>query len=161
MVTAMGWGERQKKLTGHGLASHKKDRDGALMKTIHAPERTVERAAGCWNCKHFENGALAVSHYATCRNRDAKVLLEAKLGAGRPFERAAREVEFSLSRQDELIKPPRTGICLKGRGEADFVMSTFRCEEPSSSWEGRVRPEGPAEATIGEEYDKRGEEPPK
>jgi hypothetical protein len=33
-------------------------------KVFSAPERTVERGRGCWNCIHFENEDLAKQHYA-------------------------------------------------------------------------------------------------
>lgn len=34
-------------------------------KVFHAPERVVERGRGCWNCKHFNNGEMAIQHYQT------------------------------------------------------------------------------------------------
>lgn len=37
----------------------------ANEKMIQAPERTVERGRGCWNCTHFNNGDLARQHYRT------------------------------------------------------------------------------------------------
>jgi len=32
-------------------------------KIFHAPERTIERGRGCWNCKHFNNEEMARQHY--------------------------------------------------------------------------------------------------
>ena len=34
-------------------------------KRFVAPERTVERGRGCWNCIHFNNDELARQHYRT------------------------------------------------------------------------------------------------
>jgi len=45
-------------------------------KVITAPERTVERGRGCWNCSHFNNGDLARQHYRT-RTMQEKMALRA------------------------------------------------------------------------------------
>lgn len=88
----------------------------------------VVRKQGCWNCTAFDKEALAKKRFDECRLRDVRLLLE----QGHELERA----EAALSATDHLCKPPMMGICLKGKGGADFVSPTYLC----GSWTGRVNP---------------------
>jgi hypothetical protein len=47
------------------------------VKPIQAPERTVERGRGCWNCKHFNNEDLAKQHYKQ-RTMQEKMAIQAR-----------------------------------------------------------------------------------
>ncbi len=121
-------GKLREFLAGQLLSSQMEHHDSP-GKSFHAPERIVEREAGCWNCLSFDCGDTAVMHYAACRTRDYKVLREKGLSP----ERA----ESILKHQDQTMMPPRSGICLQG-DRADFVSATYLC----SRWRGRIKPEG-------------------
>jgi hypothetical protein len=46
-------------------------------KQFHAPERTIQRSRGCWNCTHFNNAELAKQHYKS-RTMQEKMALRAR-----------------------------------------------------------------------------------
>lgn len=125
-------------LTQHPSALQAPGAEHSVHKTFHPPERTIERKMGCYNCRHFTNGDLALQHYKSMRQRDIKVLRDRGLKQG--------QIDRAVANQDRLVKPPRTGICLIGKSESDFVHPIALCD----SWDGRVRVEGPVDPLVEE-----------
>jgi hypothetical protein len=128
------------------LLNAARDEQLSLDRSFHAPERTFERETGCYNCHNYMDGEPAQKLYLECRARDKTVLL----GRGVPEAR----VEAILKKQDGIMMPPRSGICLKGQSQpAAFVSSTYMCR----MWSGRIKPEGRISDTPQELRDRLGE----
>lgn len=127
-------------------------------------DRVVERARGCYSCKHFENGALARRTW----RRDHRPALEQHINekAGLPpvsLDGAAldQQVADSLAPAKDMIRKMDLavtngvfGICMKGKRPADlggpagdFVHAAFLCDR----WNGR---DGASVATQGKKLDK-------
>lgn len=128
------------------LLNTARDENLSLDRSFHAPERTFERTTGCYNCFHYMDGEPAKKLYLECRERDRTVLL----GRGCPPAKA----EEILKKQDGIMMPPRSGICLKGQSQpAAFVSSTYMCR----MWSGRIKPDGGISDTPQELRDRLGE----
>ena len=95
---------------------------------------------------------MAMDHYKKRRFEDAKILLEKQLNKGETFEAASTYVDSVLKMQDDMITPPKSGICIGGGAKAEFTMAGYLCDR----WTGRVVVEG-ADTLAEELYDKKGE----
>jgi len=130
---------------GH-LLNTARDEKLSLDKSFHAPERTFERTTGCYNCLHYMDGEPAAKLYDERRAIDRTALL----ARGLPPDAADR----ILKKQDGMMRPPLSGICLKGQAlPAMFVSSTYMCR----MWSGRIKPEGKVSDTPQELRDRLGE----
>lgn len=99
-------------------------------KTFHAPERTIIQNTGCYNCRHFECGEPAERYFDIRMRADEEALR--KRGVSPEARRRA------LQNQRNIMQPPKAGLCLIGKAEADFTAATYMCE----SWSGHIKPEG-------------------
>lgn len=116
-------------VSGQGLRAGFQEGAQAPGKTFHAPERVIEREAGCWNCLHFEAGELAARRYQECTARDRGIMIHEK-------GMIPLQVDRILAQRAVLMAPPKSGLCLKGDA-ADFVAPTYLC----TRYQSRIRPD--------------------
>jgi len=119
---------------------------------IIAPERTVERGRGCWNCKSFANGELAQKRWTERRKSDIATLIAQGIV---PLTREGDHENTQITKQkdarfemmDKLIHAGTAGLCMHGKVDTDFVHCQYLC----TGWNGR---DGHSLATSGRPLDK-------
>jgi hypothetical protein len=117
---------------------------------------TIDRGRRCENCRHFNNGTMAVQHYKAKRHAEitakAKEIFErggpltgplvGRLGDADPHSMPRRRAVSSdfgdidsrmqalgLNYEfgDQLMREGKLGLCMIGATDADFVQSTYFC----------------------------------
>ncbi len=128
-----------------------------------APERTVNRGRGCWNCKGYNNSELARQHWGTHKLRIlasfAGTASLVRLGEQeKPVPGTADARLDQVTSWDKAVKIGVVGMCLKGARpaslggpEGDFVEHRFLCDR----WDGV---QGSSIATSGKPLDKLNDE---
>lgn len=91
-------------------------------------DRQVVKKIGCYNCVHWNNELWARTQWTTRRGRDIATLM----GQGHSLAQA----EGMLQKHDARYAPPRSGLCMKGKAQTDFVMFNYHCNH----WTGRINP---------------------
>lgn len=125
----------------------KRTKDGGLGFQFWAPERVVERQTGCWNCIHFDNGEKASRYFnETKLPAVRKDLLDRAMNSGASATDALEKAEEFIRLQVLPMAPPKVGICMAGKAQADFVHHAYQC----ASWTGRIKPEGGVDNLIEE-----------
>ena len=90
--------------------------------------RSFTRKIGCWNCISWNCEEMARARWIQQMASDLRKYLE----AGDSVEAAEKKIAYYSAR----FGPPKTGICLKGKGGADFVSAKYLCRH----WNGRINP---------------------
>jgi hypothetical protein len=120
-------------------------------RVILPANRTVERGRGCWNCKSFENGALAQKRWEETRKQEVAALIEqgavALTRLGDQENPATKEEDARFQMMNKLMRAGTAGLCMRGKVNTDFVHCQYLCD----GWTGR---DGHSLATAGHPLDK-------
>lgn len=138
------------------------------QRTIQAP--TISRGRRCENCRHYNNGDLAIQHYKTRRHAELDAIA-AKVLSGGPVSAAVRgqriggtdrqtrdfgdldermkALGLNYEMGDTMMRQGVMGMCLVAAAQGDFVHKDYFC---GTKYDPKVKVEG------SEQHDETGDE---
>jgi len=144
--------------------------DNSPTATVSAP--TISRGRRCENCRHFNNGPLAIQHYKAKRHQELDQQAQRIFAAGPPknlkrhpsraavntvltggrnqavnnlgdIQERLQALGLNYSKGDEFMRLGLMGICLVSAVDGDFVHKDGFC---GTKYDARVKVDGDDQA---------------